>query len=157
MKTLFLILAFAILALTPQQLPTDDLDWKLIKEMSGEIPNHPGQTVEVRGAQIARGNELVKVSVRFDFPWGAPVGVFKNSTVPRGFDLSSISRIQLRIELNCKTLEIKPVNNSSDVYQFNGKRLKSKEAPIKIGSGHIFAQYFCEQGEAPKKAPTLKP
>lgn len=151
---LSLILALAVIV-SAQSLPTDDLPWKLIKEMSGEIPDHTGLTIEVYGAKIARGDDLVKLSIRFDFPWGAPASLFKGNA-PRGFDVSSVARFQGRIELNCKTLEVKPVGGG-DVYQFNGKRHKSKEPPFQIESGHIFATYFCEQGEAPTKAPTLKP
>lgn len=153
MKALLLILLLAPSVYA--QLPTDDLDWKLIQEMSGEIPNQPGITMEVYGARIMRGNDLVKLSVRFDFPFGAPVDVFKGS-VSRGFDVSSVTRMAFKIEMNCKTLTVKPIGGGH-IYQFNGKRHKSKEPPFKIASGHIFASYFCEQGEKPTKAPTLKP
>lgn len=151
MKTLLLFLL-----LTPYQLPTDDLDWKLITEMSGEIPSHPGLTVKVYGAEIARGDDLVKLSVRFDFPWGAPADIFKDSA-PRGFDISSVERIDGKIELNCKTLVVRAIKASANVYQFNGKKHKSKEPPFTIESGNILALYFCEQGEKPTSAPTLKP
>jgi hypothetical protein len=151
MKPLFLILilAFTAQAQTPQ-------DWKFIKEMSGEIPDHPGLTVNWYAAEIARGNNIVKLLLRFDMPGGAPADLFKGAASP-GFDISSITRVEAKIEFNCDTLVVKPVSGSSDVYQFNGKKLKSKEPPFVVGSEHIFSQYFCERGDAPKVAPTLKP
>lgn len=148
LKPLTLILLLAISAFAQ--------DWKQIKEMSGDIPNHPGLTIEVFAAEIARGDDLVKLRLRTDFPNGAPVDLFRQSAPP-GFDISSISRIESKLELNCATLTVKPSNATADVYQFNGKRIKSKEPPFQIESGNILAVYFCEQGEAPKTAPTLKP
>ena len=145
---------FLLILLLIQNLPPN-LDWKLIKEMSGDIFNQKGLTANTYAARIARGNELVKLSIRIDYPQGAPVSVFKDHA-PRGFDISSIASMVFRIELNCKTLTIKP-KGGGEVYQFNGKRHKSKEVPFKIESSHILAVYFCEQGEAPTKAPTLKP
>lgn len=150
MRPLLLILAF-ILSVAAQT-----AEWKPIKEMSGEIPDHPGITLNVSASEIARGNDLVKLRIRFDFPDGAPYDLFRNNA-PVGFDVSSVVRIESRIELNCKTFIVKPAGSSADVYQFNGKKLKSKEVPIAISSGHIFAQYFCEQGLAPTAAPRLKP
>jgi len=143
----------------PILLKTKESDWKLIKEMSGEIPDHPGFTLEFRAAEIARGNDLVKLVLRVDMPRGAPVDLFRDN-VPRGFDVSSINRIEGRLEFNCKTLVLKAVNDSGVIYQFNGKRHKSKELPFKIDAdsrGAVFSQYFCERGEAPTVAPQLKP
>lgn len=131
-------------------------DWKLIKEMSGEIPNHPGISLEMYAAQIARGEDIVKLAFRADFPNGAPVALFRENA-PRGFDISSIVRFVGKLEFNCATLEIKPSGGSGYIYQFNGKRLKSKEPPFTIPSGHVFAQYFCERGTPPTQRPTLKP
>jgi tetratricopeptide (TPR) repeat protein len=71
---------------------TKEPDWKLIKEMSGEIPDHPGFTLEFRVAEIARGNDLVKLLMRVDMPGGAPVDLFRDN-VPRVFDVSSFNRI----------------------------------------------------------------
>jgi hypothetical protein len=148
MKALLLILALTISV-------SAQTDWKLIKEMSGEIPDHPGLTAEFYAAEIARGDSLVKLLIRMDFPWGAPK--FPKATYPTGFDASSISRFEFKVEFNCDTLVMKPVNGSSEVYQFNGKRHKSKEPPFPLDAGHVFVTYFCERGEAPTKAPTLKP
>lgn len=131
-------------------------EWKHIRELSGDIPDHPGLTLEVYVSEIARGDDLVKLSMRADFPGGAPIDVFK-ANVPHGFDASSITRIQTRLELNCRTLVVKPVKGSAEIYQFNGKKHKSKEPPFTIQDGHLLASYFCERGDAPKVAPTLKP
>lgn len=131
-------------------------DWKLIKEMSGDIPNHSGLTVETYGAEIARGEETVKLLMRIDFPNGAPYAMFRDN-VPRGFDVSSISQMTFKAEFNCKTLVMKPVGGTGKVYQFNGKKHKSKEPPFNLDAGHIFVNYFCERGEVPTKAPILKP
>jgi hypothetical protein len=150
MKPLFLIL---ILAFTAHAQKPED--WKLIKEMSGEIPNHPGLTVNWYAAEIARGDNLVKLIVKAEFPGGAPR--FEGATYPHGFDPTSITRMEMKSEFNCDTLTFKAVKGSSDVYQFNGKKLKSQETPFPLSAGHIFVQYFCERGEAPKIAPTLKP
>lgn len=151
MKTL-LILAILVF---PFNTFAQSTEWKAIKEMSGEIPDNPGLTIETYASEIARGGDVVKLVMRFDFPAGAPFSIFRDA-VPRGFDVSSIDRFQGRIELNCETLVVTPNKSTGEVFQFNGKRLKSKEPPFKIESGHILAQYFCEQGEAPTKAPTLK-
>lgn len=147
MKALLLILLLS---------PAQDLDWKLIKEMSGDIPNHPGITVETRAAEIARGEETVKLTLRIDFPEGAPHDLFKDNT-PHGFDVSSIARFVFKAEFNCRTLTMKAVRNEGSVYQFNGRKHKSKEPPFNLNSGHIFVNYFCERGApAPLTAPTLK-
>lgn len=145
-----------ILALTVTCAAQDNLEWKPIMEMSRYVPDHPGVMIITYGAKIARGGDKVKLSMRFSFPQGAPVGIFKDN-VPHGFDISSISRVESRIELNCKTLAVKPLGKSAEIYQFNGKKHKSKEPPFKIESGNVLARYFCEQGERPTVAPTLKP
>lgn len=150
MKPLFLILLFAFTA--SAQTP----DWKLIKEMSGDIPDNPGLTIETYAAEVARGDSLVKLKVKFEFPHGAPYNLLKDN-VPLGFDISSISRFVFKAEFNCDTLVMKASQNSGEVYQFNGKRYKSKEPPFPLTSGHIFVNYFCERGEKPTVAPTLKP
>jgi hypothetical protein len=156
MKPLLLILALAFSVSAQEIKQIEQIkDWKLIKEMSGDIPNHPGLTEEFYAAKIARGDSTVKLLVRMDFPWGAPR--FEGATYPRGFDASSIRHVLFQVELNCDTLVVKPLTGEADVYQFNGKHLKSQEIPTMIKSGHIFEQYFCEHGEAPTKAPTLKP
>jgi hypothetical protein len=149
MKPLLLILCLATYA-APQK-----PEWKLLKEMSGEIPDHPGLTVETRASQIARGDDTVKLQIRWDFPWGAPRDLLKDHVL-WGFDPSSISRVETKIQFNCKTLTVKS-EKYSDVYQFNGKKLKSRDYPFSIDYNHIFAEYFCERGETPKKAPALKP
>lgn len=156
MKPLLLILALAF-SVSAQDIKEIEKikNWKLIKEMSGEVPNHPGLTVEFRAAEIARGDDVVKLIWRMDFPWGSPGDLLKEH-VPHGFDPTSISRVESRVELNCKTHVVNPVTNSADVYQFNGKQHKSKEQPFSVKSWDIFFTYFCEQGEAPTKAPTLK-
>lgn len=154
LKTLFFILALAVSA--QAQKLEDIKDWKLIKELSGEIPDHPGLTVELRAAQIARGDDTVKLVIRMDYPGGAPYDIFKNA-VPHGFDPSSISRIVGKIQLNCKTRFVIPINNSAEIYQFNGKKYKSKEQPFSVDSWHIFFTYFCEEGKTPTVAPKLKP
>lgn len=130
-------------------------DWKALEEMSGEIPNNPGLIQKVYAAQIARNNNEIKLLIRIDFPWGSPK--FPGATYPPGFDTTSIRHILFRVGLNCETLIVKPITGSASVYRFDGKRLDSKEAPVTLESGHVFAEYFCERGEAPKKAPVLKP
>jgi len=146
-----------LLAVSAQAQKLEDVkDWKLIKEMSGEIPNHPGLMVELYAAQIARGDSTVKLILRMEYPWGAPGDIFKDA-VPRGFDPTSISRVVGKVEFNCDTLVVTPLSGSAEIYQFNGKKFKSKEPPFVIGSGHIFAQYFCERGMPATKAPVLKP
>lgn len=154
MRALLLILLLTVSA-QAQQLE-DIKDWKLIKEMSGEIPDHPGLTIEMYAAQIARGDSRVKLIVKAEFPGGAPRDLLKDH-VPHGFDASSISTMVFKVEFDCDTLTVKAVNNSGEIYQFNGKRYKSKEPPFTIESGHILSQYFCERGTAPTKAPVLKP
>lgn len=148
MRALLLILCLAI----PQK-----QEWKLLKEMSGDIPDHPGITVEVYASQIARAGDRVKLQLRVEYPNGAPRDIFQ-PYVPWGFDASSISKMLAKVEFDCKTLIVKPVGGSAEIYQFNGKKLKSKEPPFKIDYGNIFARYFCErESESPKKAPVLKP
>ena len=124
--------------------------------MSGDIPDHPGLTIETYASEIARDGDIIKLKVRFDFPGGAPVEPFKGY-VPFGFDISSISRVEMGVKFDCKTLVVTPPKGSSDVYQFNGKKLKSKEPPIPIKEGHVFEKYFCERGGPATVAPTLKP
>lgn len=155
MKTLLLILLLSLSTAAQQE--NNDLNWKLIKEMSGDIPNHPGLTVKTYGAEIARGGDLIKLSIKVGFPYGAPVSVFKDN-VPHGFDVSSIERIEGRLELNCQTLVVRPVKASASIYQFSGKRFKSKEPPFTIESGNILATYFCERGgPVTTEPPKLKP
>ena len=149
MKTLLLILCLATSAAAQQ-------DWKLLKEMSGDIPDHPGLTVEAYASEIRRGEDRVRLQVKIEFPGGAPRDMLQ-PYVPWGFDASSITRMVAKIDFNCKTLEVRPVNGSAEVYQFNGKKHKSKEPPFKIDYGHIFAIYFCERGTTPKTPPKLKP
>lgn len=157
MKPLLLILALAF-SVSAQDIKDIEKikDWKLIKEMSGEIPNHPAITLEMYAAQIARGDDIVKLAFRADFPNGAPVDLLK-SGAPSGFDVSSITRIVGKLEFNCQTLQVRPLGGSAYAYQFNGKRYKSRETPFALNSGHILFEYFCERGNTPTKAPTLKP
>lgn len=151
MKVLLLILALT--AGVVAQEPIEGItDWKFIKEVSGKIPNHPGLTVEVYAARFSHGNGKIKLITRFDFPNGAPVGVFKNN-VPVGFDISSINRMIFKWEFNCDTLMMKAVKNSGEVVQFNGKRHKSKEPPFRVDAGNLFVGYFCERPSAPSKTP----
>ena len=135
MKALLLILALAIgvSAQTPE--------WKLIKELTGEFPDRPNAPQEFRVAEIARGDDLVKLMVRVDFPNGM-------------FDHAEIRRIEFKAEF---TLVLKPINKSAEIYLSNGKHVKSKEAPTMLDAGRTFVGYFCERGETPTKAPTLKP
>src|SRR5688572_30561389 len=135
MKPLLLILALAFSA--HAQKPED---WKFIKELSGEIPDNPGLTVEVRAAQIARGGETVKLLWRIDYPWGSPGEIFKN-VVPRGTDPTSISRIVSKIQLNCQTHVVTPITNSAEIYQFNGKKHKSKEQSFPLEAYHVVFAY----------------
>lgn len=130
-------------------------DWKLIKEMSGEVPNHPGITVNFYAAEIARSDNQIRLLMKAEFPDGAPQ--IEGATYPRGFDTTSISRMEGKLKFNCDTLIVKFINGSAEIYQFNGKKLKSKELPFALNSGHILFQYFCERGERPKTAPILKP
>jgi hypothetical protein len=157
MKSMKALLLILLLAVSAQAQKLEDIkDWKLIKEMSGEIPNHPGLTTETHAAQIARGGDLIKLVIRADYPWGAPADIFRDH-VPHGFDPSSISRIEVRIELHCATHVVIPPTNSAEIYQFNGKRYKSREQPFSVESWNIFFVYFCEEGTAPTVAPKLKP
>lgn len=146
------LLALAILLLLPQTEPK----WIPIKEMSGPIPDHPGLTIETYATQIARREDGVRLQLRWDWPYGTPYELFKDH-VPRGFDPSSIARFTFKADLNCQTLTVKAIGGTGEVRQFNGKKHKSKESPVSIPSGHIFAQYFCEQGTKPTEAPKLKP
>lgn len=148
MKPLLLILAAAL------SVSAQTTEWKRLSELSGDIPDHPGLIVQVSATQIARAEDLIKLRLRLEYPNGAPYDIFKKS-VPLDFDASSISRIEALVELNCKSLVVSPVKGSADVYQFTGKRHKSREFPFTINAGNVFAQYFCEQGEAPKIAPRL--
>lgn len=134
----------------------EQIDWRLIKEMSGDIPDHPGLTIETYGAEVARGDDKVKLKVRMAFPNGSP-GDLLRKHVPTGIDPSSIDRVEGGIELDCKSLTVKPMKGQADVYQFNGNHFKSKEPPFKIADSHVFAQYFCEQPSTPTGTPTLKP
>ena len=156
MKPLLLILALVFSA--HAQKLEDIKDWKLIKEMSGEVPDHAGITVEVRAAQIARGGDTIKLLWRIDYPYGAPRDIFKN-VVPYGTDPTSISRIVSKIQLNCKTRVVTPLSNSAEIYQFNGKKHKSKEQPFPLETHHVVFLYFCEdeEGEPSKTPPKLKP
>lgn len=147
MKALLLILVVSVSA----------QEWKLIKEMSGEIPDHPGLTIQTHAAEIARGDDIIKLKVRFSFPDGAPFEMFRKNAPP-GFDLSSISYFIFKAEFNCDTLVMKAVNNSGEVYMANGRRHKSKEPPFNVDAGNIFVKYFCEREESkPTRPPTLKP
>ena len=145
MKLLLLILALQ----TP-------LEWKVIKEMSGNIPNHPGLTVVTSATQIKRSEYTTKLLLRADFPYGAPIDVFRDSA-PHGFDVSSIVRMEAHVELDCRSNKITPTGGAGYLYQFNGKKIKSKEPPFNVSDGHIFAEYFCEKGTKPTTRPTLKP
>lgn len=127
-------------------------EWKPIKEMSGVIAGSP---LEVSATRIARNGDVIRLLFRVDFPDGAPWEVFRNN-VPSGFDVSSVSKIEGGLKLDCKTLKVKPEKGTARVYQFNGNSFKSKEPPFAINSGHIFALYFCEQGTIPTVAPTLR-
>lgn len=147
MKPLLLILLLAASASAQ--------DWKEIKEMSGEIPNHPGLSVEFYAAEIARGDQKVKLMVKAEFPNGAPVDVFRG-TVPFGFDISSVNKLVFKVEFNCDTLVMKTIKNSGELYQFNGTKHKTKEPPFGVNEGHVFVSYFCERGKKPTSAPTLK-
>lgn len=141
MKVLLLILTL--------QSPSE---WKSIKEMSGYVSGVPMNTSAMK---IARSGDVIKLLFRVEFPNGAPWEMLREN-VPVGFDVSSISRIEGGLKLDCKSLKIKPEKNSARVYQFNGNSYKSKEPPFAIQSGNVFAQYFCEQGTAPTTAPTLR-
>jgi hypothetical protein len=147
MRTLLLILLLAVSAHAQ--------DWKLIKEMSGDIPNHNGLTVEVYAAEIARGDDKVKLLMKIEYPWGSPR--FEGATYPQGFDVTSIARILTKVEFNCETLEVKPIKGSTEIYTVSGQKHKSREAPFNIKESHIFSQYFCERGMRATIAPTLKP
>jgi hypothetical protein len=119
-------------------------EWRPIKEMSGPIPDNPGLIMQVSVAQIARGEDRIKLSVKAEFPYGAPRDVFKDN-VPWGFDPTSISQIVGRLDFNCSTLVVKPIKGSTEVYRFNGEHFKSKEPPFSIVPTHIFSEYFCER------------
>ena len=144
-----LALIIAILLQTPP------LQWKAIKEASHEIEGNKGLTIETYAAQIRRNEDIVKLYIRFDFPWGFPRDAAPN-IASSNFDVTSISRIVGRLELNCKTLTVKPDGSAADVYQFNGKKHKSKELPFTLPPASLFADYFCETGTKPTTAPTLK-
>jgi hypothetical protein len=147
---LLVLLTLALTVSVPAQ------EWKLIKEMSGDIQNHPGFRIEVYAARIARGDDKVKLTLRFDFPNGAPFELFRKN-VPFGFDVSSIARITSEVKLNCKTLTVSAVKNSAEIHQINGNKLKSKEPPVKLDSGSVFAGYFCEgSSEKSTGKPVLK-
>lgn len=148
MKTLLLILIFYSAGMAQEP------EWKLIKEMSGEIPDHPGLTIEFYAAEVSRGDDLVKLLLRMNMPWGAPRDIFKPA-FPPGFDISSVTRIEAKAEFNCDTLVMKVKKNSSEVYQFNGRRLKSKEPPFTVEQSNVFVRYFCERGPAPTTKPRL--
>jgi hypothetical protein len=156
MKALILFLIITGAAYGQSVKDLDKLEWKPIKEMSGPFPNHPGITVEVFASEIARRDDGVRLRLRFDFPWGSPVGAFQGK-VPHGFDPSSIQRVEAQVDFNCKTLTLTPVKKSAEVTQFNGHKTKSKEPPFAVTESHVFGSYFCERGDAPKIAPTLKP
>lgn len=147
MKTLLLILALTVSASAQE--------WKLIKEMSGAIPKHKGLTIEFYAAEIARGDDTVKLLVRTDFPNGAPR--LEGATYPKGFDPTSITRTTSKVQFNCKTLEVRFIKDSAEIYYSNGKKFKSKEPSFALASGHIFSEYFCERGEKATEAPTLQP
>jgi hypothetical protein len=149
MKPLLLILCLAFVA--SAQTP----DWKFIKEMSGDIPNHQGLTIEFYAAEIARSGSGVKLLLKAEFPGGAPVDLFRDNA-PSGFDISSVSRIVVQLKFNCDSLIVKPIKGSAEIYQFNGNHIKSKEPPFGLDTGHVFVNYFCEQGEKPTIAPKLK-
>lgn len=156
MKPILLILCLA-LSVSAQADVLGIKNWVAIKEMTGPIPNHPGLVVQSYAAEIARGDDKIKLLFRADFPLGAPVDLFKKN-VPAGFDVSSIGRMAFRLDFNCATLVMKTVNNSGEIYQINGRRYKSKEPPFKIESGNVFARYFCEGKNAPSTSPPkLKP
>ena len=149
MKTLILIVALAVSV-------SAQTEWKQIKEISGDVPNHPGLTWQTHAAEIARGGQRLKLKVRFSFPNGAPVELFRKNA-PAGFDISSISHLIVRADFNCDTLVMKPVGNSGEIYMRNGKRHKSKESPFNVAAGHVFVKYFCERQEAkPIAPPTLR-
>jgi hypothetical protein len=149
MKTLILILLLAGVV------TAQDYQWKHLKELSGEVPNHPGITFQTYAAEIQRGGDRIRLIWKVEFPWGAPYDVFKDN-VPWGFDPSSVAKFQARLDFNCATRNVKAVGGSGEIYQFNGKRHKTKEPPFTAPPANIFTLYFCEQGQAPTVAPTLK-
>lgn len=155
MKPLLLILALALSASAQDIKDIEKIkDWKLIQEMTGEIPDHPGIKLEMYAAQIARGDNVIKLAFRADFPNGAPIDLFRDH-VPRGFDISSITRIVGKLEFDCETLRVVPMGRAAYAYQFNGRRYKSNEIPFALDSGNILFKYFCERGPAPTTAPKL--
>lgn len=156
MRSLLLILVFAVSVSAQDIKELEKIkDWQKIKEMSGEIPNHPGITIEVYAAQIARNEGVIKLWMKTEFPQGSPR--LMGSTYPDGFDPSSVSRVVFGLEFDCDKRSVKPIKNSAHVYLFSGARHKSKEHPFTLNAGHILFGYFCEKGETPLSAPALKP
>lgn len=127
-------------------------EWTPIKELTGFMLS---RAINTSMREIARSDDGVKLLIRFDFPDGAPPALFTH--VPAGFDMNEIVRVEGRLKLDCETMTVIPMTRSVELFTYNGTRFKSKETPFNIASGNLFAQYFCEQGESPTQAPTLKP
>jgi hypothetical protein len=138
-KTLLLILALAITA------SAQSLDWKHVGS---------GPTVELYVAEIARGPKQVKFWLRWDFPNGAPDGLLP---------VNGVSSIHAEATFDCVKQTAKLTNGYGFFYDAGGnliKKAKDKETVkgMMPGSvGNYVLEYFCERGEKPTKAPTLKP
>jgi hypothetical protein len=126
-------------------------DWKFLPEMSGTAPD--GTSFRTYGTRIARGDDKVRLLMRFDFPDGAPRELQLN--VPRGWDATSVVRFLGEIEFNCASLRVKPIGGTGTIVRFDGKRSKTKEPPFAISESHIFSQYFCERGSSPAGPPAM--
>lgn len=153
MRALLLILLISFVASAQDVKDLDDLHWKPIKEMSGDIPGHVGLTMDVYVAEIARRENGVKLLLRVDYPWGSPSDLF--TTAPKGLDKTSVSRIQGQFDFDCSTKTATPLR-MVEFFQFTGKRWKFDKFVFHPPAAETFAQYFCEQGLAPTTKPVLK-
>lgn len=147
MKVLILILVLAVSAAAQE--------WKRINELSGPLRDYPEFNTEFYATEISRGDDTVRLGMKLDFPQGLPFDLLRGK-LPFGFDASSISRITSVVKFNCKSLKVKPVSGSAEIFTVSGQRMKSKEPPFAIEQGHIFSQYFCERGEKATQAPVLR-
>jgi hypothetical protein len=122
-----------------------DPDWKRVVT---------GSNVEISVAEIARGPKQVKFWLRFDFPDGAPDGVFP---------VHGVSSVRTEATFNCVKRTAKLTNGYGFFYDKEGNLIKKakdrqtvKAMPDSVGQ--YILEYFCEQLSAPvKTAPKLKP
>lgn len=148
------LLVILVLALSVQsQTPDDaDLEWMLIPEASGPMTEYVNLSIQTYVAKISRGDNKVKLWVRFDFPNGAPMKLF-----PR-YDVGSA---RMMATFDCEKQTAKLTKGHGFIYDLQGTfitKVKDKDAAKEVPAsvGHAIFQYFCERGPVSNQPPKLK-